>query len=66
MLCDRESLLTNLTRLPAATWMLRGLAPLAVIVIVVVWTGGEFEGGLVGEPLLPQAAIPRASDRPNA
>ena len=49
MLCDRESLLTNRTRDPAAISTLRGLAPELVIVIVFVCTGGP--GSVPGVPL---------------
>lgn len=55
MLCDRESLFTNITRVPMATWMFFGLVPAAVIVIVFVTVGGAFEGAVVE---LPQATHP--------
>ena len=36
MLCERESLLMNMTRVPSAIWIFLGLAPLDVMVIVLV------------------------------
>jgi hypothetical protein len=50
MLCDRESLLTNNTRLPTAICTLFGLTPDDVIVMVLVETGGVVLEGEVDEP----------------
>lgn len=64
MLCERVSLLTKSTRAPWAMEMLRGLAPAAVIVICVVWTGGVLPGsGVAGdfEHEAARAARPAAS-----
>jgi hypothetical protein len=68
MLCDRESLFMNSTRLPTAICTLFGLTPDDVIVIVLVATGGAgADDGAVLEPPHPPtttaSTIARATRR---
>jgi hypothetical protein len=64
MLCGRESLFTNSTRVPGGTVISRGLAPPAVMVIV----KGFDDGGGLGDPGLspPHAHTPTQAASTNA
>ena len=50
MLCERESLLTNSTRVPTAICTAFGLTPADVIVMVLVDVGGVVLDGALDEP----------------
>jgi len=59
MLCERESLLTNVTCVPGLTVRVFGLTPLEVIVIVVTCAGAMVAETSVDATLVPQAFFAR-------